>query len=341
MKSGAKWTNICSRKRSDEVEELLTALNLGKLLEEPRPLSGGFMHRMDQAICESGMYAVKTLNPQIMKRPEAYRNMVLSEKIAVKMKNVVPAIAAMEFQGKQVLSVGDGHYMVFPWQDGSSMYPPDITEYHCEKMGDVLGRMHRASVQVEELKKECPVVVDLGWNAFLSGKKNESCSFALREAMPQLEVWLSNANKAAKRLSMHQVISHRDLDPKNVLWQGTEPFLIDWEAAGYINPFQELTENLYYWADDGNGGLLKSHFYAFLNAYERHVSLKDAPWPDVFHACFMAPLEWLHYNLRRASGMEGESERQLGKEQMVITLQTLNQLEEKNRLAGMWLQKRA
>ena len=52
-------------------------------------------------------------------------------------------------------------------------------------------------------------------------------------------------------LSQTMVISHRDLDPKNVMWNGSEPLVIDWEAAGYVNPYQEFLEVLNYWADDG------------------------------------------------------------------------------------------
>lgn len=48
-----------------------------------------------------------------------------------------------------------------------------------------------------------------------------------------------------------QVISHRDLDPKNVMWDGMNPYLIDWEAAGPVNPYQEFLEVALYWVDDG------------------------------------------------------------------------------------------
>ncbi len=340
MKSGGKWTNICSKKRSDEVEKLLKELHLGKLLETPRQLQGGLMHRMDKVVCESGTYAVKTLNPHIMKRPEACRNMVISEKIAAKMKSVIPAVGALSFQGQQLLCNENAYYMVFPWQEGGSIYPPCITPSHCERMGDVLGRIHAADVQVDGLNKECPKDMTLDWDMPLSKMDDILLEAECRKSIPQLETWLQNARRTVRRLSVHQVISHRDLDPKNVLWQGDEPWLIDWEAAGYINPYQELMENLYYWADDGCGGLKESRFHAFLNAYEKHVSLKDAPWPDVFHACFMAPLEWLHYNLRRACGLEGAGEKAMGREQVGLTLKALHQLEDRNRLANAWLNKR-
>ena len=49
-------------------------------------------------------------------------------------------------------------------------------------------------------------------------------------------------------LSTTTVISHRDLDPKNVMWNYNKPVLIDWESAGYINPMQDLIETAIYWS---------------------------------------------------------------------------------------------
>ena len=43
--------------------------------------------------------------------------------------------------------------------------------------------------------------------------------------------------------------THLDVYKRQVLWDGMEPFLIDWEAAGYVNPERELIEVVNYWAD--------------------------------------------------------------------------------------------
>ncbi len=48
--------------------------------------------------------------------------------------------------------------------------------------------------------------------------------------------WNSRINEANYKLSEFMVVSHRDLDPKNVMWYQDIPFFIDWEAAGYVKP---------------------------------------------------------------------------------------------------------
>lgn len=46
-------------------------LQLGKVLEKPVQVTGGFMHRMFKPVTEKGKYVVKLLNPNIMKRSDA------------------------------------------------------------------------------------------------------------------------------------------------------------------------------------------------------------------------------------------------------------------------------
>ena len=34
------------------------------------------------------------------------------------------------------------------------------------------------------------------------------------------------------------------------MWKNDVPYIIDWEAAGYINPYEELIQVLNYWIVD-------------------------------------------------------------------------------------------
>lgn len=60
------------------------------------------------------------------------------------------------------------------------------------------------------------------------------------------------------------VISHRDLDSKNVMWNQYNPVLIDWESAGYINPMQDLIETAIYWSKNEKGVIDKQRFLSLL-----------------------------------------------------------------------------
>ena len=142
------------------------------------------------------------------------------------------------------------------------------------------------------------------WPGLLAGAPDMPWKARLEEALPRLIRWTAEAREAEGRLIGPPVLSHRDLDPKNVLWQGLQPALIDWEAAGYTDPRHELLEVLLYWADDGAGGLLPDNAEALLAAYRQHMPTGGG-WADVLAAGRGNLLEWLAHSVRQASDDQG------------------------------------
>lgn len=61
--------------------KLTEELNLGTLTGQPTRVTGGFMHKMYKLETTTGTYAVKLLNPTIMKRPEALGNYQRAEQL--------------------------------------------------------------------------------------------------------------------------------------------------------------------------------------------------------------------------------------------------------------------
>ena len=124
------------------LENLMTAMNLGNILKSPVRVHGGLLHKMYHVTTSDGEFAVKALNPEIMKRPYALTNMINSEKIARAFAGVIPLVCAIETGGKQVQHIEGEYYFVFPWLEGASVFGKDITTRHCETIGRILGKMH-------------------------------------------------------------------------------------------------------------------------------------------------------------------------------------------------------
>ena len=126
------------------------------------------------------------------------------------------------------------------------------------------------------------------------------------------------------------------------MWKDTTPWIIDWEAAGYVNPYQELLEVVNYWADDGNGGLLKENFDVLLDAYIQQAEPENVDWNAAFAGSYMGMLGWLEYNMKRALGIEAATAEdvQLGKEQVLSTIQALYDYQEKEIVMKRWLERK-
>lgn len=65
-----------------QFEKLCNVLKLGDIGGDPKPISGGLLHRMYAMETTQGKYAIKALNPQIMLRPVAMQNYINSELIS-------------------------------------------------------------------------------------------------------------------------------------------------------------------------------------------------------------------------------------------------------------------
>jgi len=57
-------------------------------------------------------------------------------------------------------------------------------------------------------------------------------ALALAPRLQAIEACLAQDDRA--------VLSHGDLNPSNILWDGTRAWLIDWDAAGLAHPYQDL-----------------------------------------------------------------------------------------------------
>ena len=327
-----------------DIAKLMSALRLGRLMGEPVRIEGGLLHKMYRVSTSNGLFAVKVLNPEIMKRPDALSNTIHSEKVAKAFDGLIPAVVSLEIEGKQVHKLGEEYYMVFPWADGASVFPKGITPHHCEAIGSILGKMHHWNLKVEGIIPEEDSFELFDWEQYLQRineleDSDKEWIAAYKKSVKDIKHWNELACESESYLSKLTVISHRDLDPKNVMWSDDKPYVIDWEAAGYVNPYQEFLEVINYWADDGTGKLVKEKYDALVNAYRKHMDISAAKWNEVFHGSYIGMLGWLEYNVKRALGIEisDEAERLLGESQVIGTIHELYSYQEKVRHLQEWL----
>ena len=325
----------------ENIEKLCQSYHLGKLKGEPEMITGGLMHRMYHVSTDQGEYAVKLLNPDIMKRPEALQNMINSETVSNALKDVVPLVAAKCFDGKCIIELDGSFYVIFDWIEGKSVFGPDISESHCAQVGRILGRIHAANIKVDSIEKSRDIRGVYDWKLLLEKAEqcNAECCSVLQENLVDIMRWDNHVVSALSEVSQDQVISHRDLDPKNIMWKNDELYIIDWEAAGYVNPFQELIEVLNYWISDETGKYNKAKFDALMQAYTENMDIGNVNWDAVMACSFDGMLGWLEYSIKRALGMEGSEakDRQEGMQQTKGTILELKKYENQIEQLKEWM----
>jgi thiamine kinase-like enzyme len=327
-----------------QVEKLCNILQLGEIVSVPEAISGGLMHRMYSVETTTGKYAIKELNPQIMIRPTAMQNLINSERFAkiIAKNNKIPALPAKIFNGTSMQKIDNQFYLVFDWVDGKSLKPNEINLVHCEKIGTILADIHWTDFSEVGIINDGSDNTQLSdWNYYLQiGRENDSVWVnKLLEIIDKLYDWNAQANKSTKLLAKDQVISHRDLDPKNVLWNEDHPVLIDWEAAGFINPMQDLTETAVYWSEDEEGNVDKEKFLTIINSYKKKYGTIQINWKMVLVNGFLGKLGWLEYSIKRSLWIEctNEEEQQMGTAQVTATINAIRSYSENISLLEKWL----
>ncbi len=325
-----------------QFRQIIQKYGLGMLLSPPEPVLGGFLHTTYRLDTAEGSFAVKVLNPVVMARPEAYGNMLRSERIAQAFSAVIPAVRAIEADGSPIVKIGNEYAMLYPWISAKPLFPPKLTPRHTAAAGDLLGKIHAYALEAEESPAHDAAPND--WDALVSLAEERDADAVwlpgLRDAHAALIAMEKEAADAARVPGREKVAGHGDFDPKNVLWDGLDPTVIDWEAAGPVDPDAELLDALLSWADDGRGSLSEEAGMSLLTAYRAHRDPGNADWDALCAASAKGPLDWLAYNIRRAAGVEAsdDTERHVGESEVQKTLRALARRPEEIDLIRRWLE---
>jgi Ser/Thr protein kinase RdoA (MazF antagonist) len=280
-----------------DFEDLCQTSLLGELVNRPKSISGGLLHRMYAIETTKGKYAVKLLNPNIMIRPTAMQNYINSEKISNFVSNKIPALPAKKINGDFIQKINGQLYLVFNWVEGKSLKQDEIDKSHCEKIGGILANIHKtdfSELGITNERADNGQLID--WDYYSQKGEEEGSEWVevLLENLDNLKDWNSSVTESSEFLSSNMVISHRDLDPKNVMWTFHNPVLIDWESAGFINPIQDLIETAIYWSKNEKREIHKQRFFSFVSGYKKKYGELHADWRMVLVNGFLGKLGGLN-----------------------------------------------
>jgi len=272
---------------------------------------------------------------------ETYR---LSEQIAAAMAaHDIPAIAALTCSGDPVQEIDDITLLVYPWITGEVLEAPSVEPKRGKQIGAVLGHMHALNLQIHALPlSEWGSFRDDDWDLLTVQAYDQGISWArhVRVAMPQLIEWSRLYEQAGARLSQEMVLSHRDIDQKNVIWRDEHtPLLVDWESVGLVNPTMELASVALDWSGLAIEAVREDTFSALVEGYVAAGGVVRAAGIDALHGVMGIWLGWLSFNMQRSLGeaSSGEDERQIGIRETGLALLKLRQLARHAEQWASWL----
>ena len=298
-----------------KIESLFEEFGLGKIISPIIPVSGGFMHRMYKVCTENHTYAVKHLNTEIMKRPEAMENYKKAERLeAILEGKGIPIVPALMFCGKKMQELQNNYFYIFDWHNGSITDWNNITPEQCWKAGNIQGRIHAIKTALTVANEPTSLELStIAWDGYISkAAEYKEVESLLKENLSLLNYAQTELNKARKSLPNITTIIDEDMDPKNVMWKNGEPVVIDLECLDYGNPVSSAIQLSLQWAGitlcNYDAEKQKSFFQGYLAAYDN--DFRD--YKSVFGLTYTW-IEWLEYNIQRALGScQDKSEQELG-----------------------------
>lgn len=295
------------------LRKLVSVCGLGKIIANVESVSGGFMHRMYKVTTDSGVFAVKHLNAEIMKRPGAHENYARAEKIEkILENNDIPIVPAMVFGGNKMQMMDDQFFYVFRWQKGSITDWDHISQEMCYRAGNILGRVH--AIEPKNVAYQPLETNHIDWRGYvLKAKEENSAVASLLEDNEELLVYAENElNKARTSLPSVLCLSNEDMDPKNIMWDNGVPWMIDLECLDYGNPISHVMQLALQWSGIVSGKMDVDKMIAFFDGYLEAYDNCFRGYSDVVGVAYTW-VEWLEYNIQRALGnCMDEAERQLG-----------------------------
>lgn len=314
-----------------QTQALCKTLSLGTLLCPPSKVIGGQTHLMWRLTTTSGAYAVKQLTKNIdlnsAKIRQAYE---VGEEIgAIFAKSGIPAITALSLQNKHLIDIQDETFLIYPWVHAAILNKDQATPQHALQMTGILTQMHTLNLYIPGLAKpeyflyEDNQIIEL---IEQTERPNLPIAGALQKHTPTLLTINQAYKHSIPELQKQGVVSHGDLDIKNVLWNTkSEPFLIDWECAKQFNPVQDLLS----FATDWSGVTTKLNLALFKQIIEKYLDtggeLGLTKATMGLNGVLGIWLNWLIYNIKRSlkPAHQDNQDQQLGLELAKDALTTI------------------
>jgi thiamine kinase-like enzyme len=318
---------------NDHLQQLCGLLDLGTPTDAVSRVPGGFHHCMWRLTTDRGRFAVKQLAEDMdMQDAATVAQLNATEITACEFsQHGIPALYSLHIDRTHLHLLDAVGYLVYPWTDSTACHRNRIKAHHAVTVASTLAHMHHSDIRVPELGDvpAFPVtaerVIDL---VQLARQRNVRYSDILDDRLDDILRIVAFHAPALERLATHQVISHGDLDHKNILWnEDGEPLLIDWESARRLNPTYELCLEALDW------GGITAHFDAkpfttILKAYvDAGGRIVEDMIPAASDAIQGAWVNWLLYNVGRAVGIKDTRQRAIGTGQVDLVLSALLRME--------------
>lgn len=280
----------------EQVKQICQIYSLGQPLSNPQSVQGGMLHALWHLKTNVGEYAIKCLDKRNLNLLE--HNVLSPQKtqeIAQLMQEKnVPTVIALKQHDQFMLTIDGQDIIVMPWIEGEVL-TSNATASQAFLIGKILSKIQQHSSHFQFSIPKWQGHSQNEWEKLLHYRSQISESLEINNLIE----WSERANAASKDLNNKLVLSHRDLDQKNVIWKSpNSPVILDWEYAGLINETLDLLIVALNWSDVTTR-LDEKKFKAVIDGYYSTGKTVQPLSTDIVSGYIGYCLDWVSYNLRK------------------------------------------
>lgn len=293
-------------------QAVCAAFDLGTPFAEMTPVAGGLTHRMWRLDTARGAFAVKEISIDssgAWQAPRIERAFTLERSAfdaGIAMPRPLP-VAGSNLCLAEVRR-DDGRaatVRVHEWVEGEGLQRIVYGADFAGRVGKVIARIHGLAIDAGVSQADALVTLgDDHWRSLAERVERSDAEWkwefrAILATVAEIEAYVDSARGDETRL----ILGHRDADQKN--WMRTadkDLLLVDWDAAGPVNPRHEVASLALTWAGVHLGEPDWKVVRAWIAGYRAGGGVVDAIRPTDL-AEFVAVLsQWFEDNARRAIG---------------------------------------
>ena len=282
------------------ISDICDEYNLGKSLAPITSVTGGLIHKTWKLKTDKGQFAIKELDKKILSKPAALDAFELSEVIASKfLQTGVPAIVSLSIQERHVFSIAGTYGLVYDWIEGFTLSTEAAGIEQAHAIGVVIGNIHKANINESLIQVGLPeVFTDSHWQELIMKVKTVLPNYS--HLLENIIIRNQNSFEIVNTLKNNLVVTHGDIDQKNVIWTNDSiPNIIDWEGVSKTNPGLEIIDAALNWGGLVSGRVNTDSMKAVIEGYRSTGVEISESIEDLLSACIIKWLPWLEFNMRR------------------------------------------
>ncbi|EKE04458.1 MAG: hypothetical protein ACD_20C00074G0002, partial [uncultured bacterium] len=281
------------------INRLCKILGLGQSLSLPTEIFGGLLHNMWQVHTSQGTFAIKQLAKNTHSIINNHGSYELTEKIAnLFLQAGIPTIAAIAVNNNYIIDIENESYIVYPWLNAKPLEKNTASLEQTTKIAKILAKIHAINLQLSTLSN---AAYDIHENYEILALINQSSVLNLPFAddLKKHKSFLLETNDQyidiIPYLKRNTILSHADLNQSNVVWENSNPIIIDWEFTCKTNPTLELISMSLDWSRITNQ-LNEEIFLSMLRTYQRAGGYLETNLQAIFYGILGNWLNWIIYN---------------------------------------------